>query len=150
MPADSFTLEFYRTADGDEPVYRWLFSELDAPNRRAIVSLEHILGVHGLGVCGTEYGRHLGHGLFEFRLRHDEATLRRRLLVAPPSPDQRCPRSPVLLRVLCHAYGSRVILLLAGYDKGSDPSRKRQQAEIAVARRRLDDFLRRERARRRG
>jgi hypothetical protein len=46
----------------------------------------------------------------------------------------------VLLRVLCHAYGSRVILLLAAYDKGADPSKKRQQREIATARRRLREF----------
>jgi hypothetical protein len=54
----------------------------------------------------------------------------------------------VLLRVFCHAHGHRVILLLAGYDKGADPSRKRQQREIDVARRRLADFQAQERARR--
>ena len=48
--------------------------------RRAIVlGLEHILRMHGLDVCHTEYGRHLGQGLFEFRLRHNEAELQRRL-----------------------------------------------------------------------
>jgi hypothetical protein len=35
------------------------------------------------------------------------------------------------------------VLLVGGYDKGADPSAKRQQKEIALARRRLADFKRR-------
>jgi len=50
-------------------------------------------------------------GLFEFRLRD----------------------SALLLRVFCHAYGDRIVLLLHGYDKGVDPSDKRQAREIAEA-----------------
>ena len=103
-----------------------------------MLALEHILRAHGIDVCHTEYGRHLGHGLFEFRLRHDEAELRRRL--RPDLPPARAEVASVLLRVLCHAYGSRIILLLAAYDKGADPSKRRQQREIATARRRLRDF----------
>jgi hypothetical protein len=43
----------------------------------------------------------------------------------------------ILLRVFCHAYGDRVILLLGGYDKGSAPSKSMQRSEIAAARARL-------------
>ena len=46
----------------------------------------------------------------------------------------------VLLRVFFTAYGNRVILLLGGYDKGSDPSKRKQDREIATARKRLQDF----------
>jgi hypothetical protein len=35
------------------------------------------------------------------------------------------------------------VLLLGGYDKGADPSAKRQQNEIAIARKRLAYFKRR-------
>jgi hypothetical protein len=42
--------------------------------------------------------------------------------------------------VFCHAYGDRVILLLGGYDKGRDPSSRRQEREIALARSRLTDW----------
>ena len=146
MSTGRFTLEYYRTPDGDEPVRRWIFDKLAAPKRRAVVmALQHILAERGLAVCATEFGRHLGQGLFEFRLRFDEAALTRRLhLVAPLSPGASRSDS-VLLRVFCHAHGDRVILLLAGYDKGADPSPKRQQREISVARRRLADFQARER-----
>jgi hypothetical protein len=44
---------------------------------------------------------------------------------------------PVLLRVFVHFHGDKVILLLSGYDKGEDPSKKRQEREIAAARKYL-------------
>ena len=50
----------------------------------------------------------------------------------------------VLLRVFCHAYGTKVVLLLNGYDKAGDPSDKRQQREITLARRRLVVFKERQ------
>jgi uracil-DNA glycosylase len=56
------------------------------------------------------------------------------------SAEQRRP----LLRVFCHAYGNKIILLLGGYDKGSAPSAKRQNEEIRIARQRLTEFRRRQ------
>ncbi len=44
------------------------------------------------------------------------------------------PPRAILLRVFVHFYGDKVILLLSGYDKGRDPSAKRQGREIAQAR----------------
>jgi hypothetical protein len=41
------------------------------------------------------------------------------------------------LRVFCHAYGNRIVLLLGGYNKAKDDSAKRQNAEITEAKRRL-------------
>ena len=46
----------------------------------------------------------------------------------------------VLLRVFCTFHGDRVVLLLGGYDKGRDPSDKRQQKEIARARKLLKQW----------
>jgi hypothetical protein len=43
----------------------------------------------------------------------------------------------ILLRVFVHFHGNRVILLLSGYDKQDDASKKRQAREIAVARKHL-------------
>jgi DNA-binding XRE family transcriptional regulator len=36
----------------------------------------------------------------------------------------------VLLRVVVHFYGDKVVLLLGGYDKGADPKSRRQEREI--------------------
>jgi hypothetical protein len=52
------------------------------------------------------------------------------------APAQRRVRD-VLLRVFCHAHGHKILLLLAGYDKGENPSPKRQNAEIKLAEKRL-------------
>jgi len=117
---------------------------LSAPQRRALSTpLRLILAVHGVGVCSGAYGRQVGRGLFEFRLDEDEATLLRKwshdsAALRPTKSGDR-----ILLRVFCHAYGERIVLLLGGYDKGADPSRRKQRREIARARARLDDFLRR-------
>jgi hypothetical protein len=47
--------------------------------------------------------------------------------------------------VFVHFHGSRVVLLLGGYDKGKDPSERRQRREIAQARKCLADWRRRQR-----
>jgi len=57
---------------------------------------------------------------------------------ARPASPQRAKEgsSEILLRVFCHAHGKKVVLLLAGYDKGKEPSSKRQNTEIKRAKQR--------------
>jgi hypothetical protein len=133
-----FRLDFYEDEHGGSPVLRWLREELTPTQRRAIgVAMAEILQAEGIAVCRNGYGKQLGNGLFEFRLRHDAAEILRSLgKHARPEPGH----ERILLRVFCHAYGDRIVLLLGGYDKGVDPSRTRQQREIAEARRRLAAF----------
>ena len=123
-----YTLEFYEDERGDKPVLRWIREELTRTQRAALgQAMREVLQEEGVGVCGTEFGRQLGKGLFEFRLRRSVQEAGER----------------ILLRVFCHAYGNRIVLLLGGYDKGADPSSRRQDEEIAVARSRLVDWRRR-------
>ncbi len=85
----------------------------------------------------------MGSGLFEFRIRHDEVVTRGKAGEAVEGE-----RGEVLLRIFCHAHGQRVVLLLGGYDKGTDASTRRQSREIEAARGRLRWFrLRRQRER---
>jgi len=143
MLASRFTLEFYQSPDGDEPARRWMEKRLSASQRRALdAALRLILAEHGISVCGSPYGRHVGHGLFEFRLDEDEATLLHKWSPAEAAPRPATSGDRILLGVFCHAHGDRIVLLLGGYDKGADPGRRRQQREIARARARLADFLR--------
>lgn len=136
-----FELRFYEDEDGGSPVLRWLREELTPTQRRAIgVAMAEILQAEGVGVCRTGYGKQLGDGLFEFRLRHDAAEILRSL-GKPARPETAGER--ILLRVFCHAHGDRIVLLLGGYDKSTDASPRRQQREIATARRRLADYRRR-------
>lgn len=142
IPQDPhYTLEFYRDPEGHQPVRDWLRDDLDRGKARALgVAMFHILQQEGVGVCGTEYGKPIGKGLFEFRLRHSAQEVLHNLGLLPPEEPRLKSESDVLLRVYCHAYGSRVILLLAGYDKGTAPSKRRQQKEIQLAMTRLKDF----------
>ncbi len=127
-----YDIEFYTTDDGDEPVRRWIKDELTPTKRRAIgAAMNRILAQEGVNVCKSEWGKALGRGLYEFRLR-DEIQ------------GQGVTES-ILLRVFFHPYGDKIIILLGGYDKGRHPSPKRQEKEIAEARKRLADFQSRQR-----
>jgi putative component of toxin-antitoxin plasmid stabilization module len=139
----TWTVEFFEDDQGRQPVREWLQS-LDALKRAsAIAAIEVVLTDLGLNVCGTEYGKQLGSGLFEFRIRHDEAVIR-----GKTGAESDSKRGEVLLRIFCHAHGQRIVLLLGGYYKGVDPSTRRQSREIASARARLRSFrLRQQRER---
>ncbi len=139
----AFSLEFYdEPSTGRAPVYDWITKELSPFQRRSLgVAMSEILERQGVGICGGEYGKQLGGGLFEFRLRHgaDEIAA----MFTNKKPDAQ-DKEPILLRVYCHAYGGRIILLLAGYNKLARPTKKREQDEIALARKRLAEFRRRD------
>lgn len=134
-----YTIEFYADPEtGREHVREWIVQDLTPFQRRSIgIAMSEILEVHGINVCDTEYGKNLGGGVFEFRLRHgaDEIAA----MFTGKTPDVR-DREPILLRVYCHAYGDRIVLLLAGYDKRDDASKKRENTEIKLARKRLTEF----------
>ena len=95
-------------------------------------AVENVLQVHGIDICSGEWGKPLGGGLFEFRIR---MPLHRILAAAGDDRMRDSSREhSVLLRVFCTFHGSKVIVLFHGYDKKRDPSSKRQQREIARAR----------------
>lgn len=97
-----------------------------------IAAIENVLQVHGIDICAGEWGKPLGNGLFGFRVRKSL----RAILTDAGLTDERVASSDrtVLLRVFCTFHGRKIILLHHGYDKGADPSQRRQQREIAKAR----------------
>lgn len=134
----TWKIEFYEDADGRQPAREFL-DKLDVAKRSSMIAaLEVVLAERGLDVCASEFGKPLGEGLFEFRVRHDENVLRNRK--APASEGPKPGQPEVLLRMFCHAHGARIILLLGGYDKGEDPSKRRQTKEIERAKKRLRSF----------
>ncbi len=121
-----YEIEFYAEATGGQPALRWIKEDLSDTKRRALgMAMNEVLQRHGVQVVGERsWGRQLGEGLFEFRVdrtvkANDEIT------------------EKIVLRVFCHAFGDRKVLVLHGYDKGKSPSSRRQQREIEVARTRL-------------
>lgn len=139
--AGRWQIEFYETPDGRVPVEEWLESLSPSKRRAAAAGLEMILAVDGLAVCASPWGKHLGQGLFEFRLRHSAREIANIRGERPISPAGKMTApETVVLRFFCHASGDRVLVLLGAYDKGRDPSPRRQRREIEQARKRLRDF----------
>lgn len=114
--------------------------------------MKHVLGRLGLDVCETEHGKNLGGGLAEFRLRHSERVILGKFAEDEQEDgvDESGEDGSILLRVFFHAHGRRQLLLLGGYDKGKQPKERRQRREIELARMRLEDWKRHERAARKG
>ena len=139
-----FVIEFFEDDDGHSPVEAWMDSDLTDMELAALLAgLEHVLRHRGIDVCRTEWGKQLGEGLFEFRIRHTAAEIER-MFTDASSGRPAGKHEKVLLRVFCHAYGTKIVLLLNGYDKAGDPSDKRQQRAIMLARRRLAEFKERQ------
>lgn len=138
--APSYEIGFFRRADGSEPVRRFIDSLSNDKRDALLVALTYVLGRQGLDVCRSEWGKQLGGGLAEFRLRHDEREVLRRepehakAALPDPSPEK------ILLRVFFHAHGNRLILLVSGYDKGARPNARHQQHEIERARTYLKEW----------
>jgi hypothetical protein len=133
-----YSLEFYDDpVTGRQPVLEWMRG-IDPYLRRAIgVALREVLQRRGVEVCQGEWGEALGDGLFEFRVRRNaEETLEMYGRQAKRAePDER-----LTLRVFFHPHGNKLLLLLNGYDKADDPSGRRQDEEIKVARKRLQEY----------
>lgn len=111
-------IEYYVDECGRAPFRRWVNS---LPPGQAGVVLEVVvdqLAVRGPNVCLDHWGRNLGGGLYECRIR----------------------RQHLILRVFFCTDRGRVIVLLGGFDKGQQP--KRQSAAITVARRHLAQYRR--------
>lgn len=97
-----------------------------------VAAVEQVLAVEGIDICDGEWGKSLGQGLYEFRVRRPPSRFSGPIGGSAPRGDQR-----VLLRVFCTFYGKRVVLVLGGYNKRKDPSKRRQEREIRAARKEL-------------
>ncbi len=109
---------------------------LSLPDYEQVVlsaAITNVLQIDGIGVCSGEWGRPLGDGLFEFRVRKSlDSILGSPGAESPPGivgTDR-----PVLLRVFCTFYGNKIVLIYSGYNKKRDSSAKKQQKEIMRAR----------------
>jgi putative component of toxin-antitoxin plasmid stabilization module len=129
-------VEFYADDRGREPCRDW--AERLSPQKRAafIAAVRLVLARRGLDVMETEYGKALGGGLYEFRIRWTESEIRHKLDGLPVGDVGRAPEA-IMLRVFFCTAGRRIILLLSGYDKARDVSERRQQREIGRARKLL-------------
>ena len=128
-----WTLQVHDRADGSIP-YQIFASSLDEYTRATLdISVRGILAKQGHNVASTpKIGRNLRRGLYEFKIGKPLATICNELDI--PVPPQFSGKKEILLRVFFAVEGSKIVLLLGGYDKKKDDTDKRQQKEIEVAR----------------
>ncbi|MGH2803254.1 MAG: hypothetical protein ACRDL4_09460 [Thermoleophilaceae bacterium] len=138
-----YTPEFFEDGDGNEPVLDWLRELPGYKRRAATAALQHILAHQGSGVCRSGWGKWVAAGIFELRVRQDYGTILRNAGIPIPKQEQEeaKQRHPdILLRIFCHPHGNKLVLLLAGYDKGKNPNARRQNQEIKLAEKRLKQW----------
>ncbi len=129
---DQWRIEFYADENGYEPCRAWM-GKLEAEKRIALEeALRLVLAQQRTNVVESQWGKALGQGLYEFRLRWTAAEVRAK--AGRVSDDAAAKAGKILLRVFFCTSGQKVILLLGGYDKGRDDSSRRQGREIARAR----------------
>ncbi len=89
-PPYPYTIEFYEDEDGSSPVAMWIAKRLSPAERRTMAAaLREVLAVKGQDVVKTEFGKNIGGGIIELRLRQDADQLLRRLggRNQPPTPE---------------------------------------------------------------
>jgi hypothetical protein len=147
--ADSavWEVEFYADESGREPCRAWI-QKLTPYKRLALEeAIRLVLMRRGPDVVQTEFGKALGGGLYEFRLRWSAADVQRK--IGGVSTASVVKAEKIMLRVFFCTSGRRIILLLSGYDKAKDPGVRHQSGEIANARRLLTAHAEAERRRKR-
>lgn len=136
MTADGgWDIEFYQDENGREPCREWI-QGLSKQKRLALeTALEHVLAARGPDVVATAFGKALGQGLYEFRLRWSAEEVAHK--VGAVLAQSVTETESILLRVFFCTSSRKIILLLSGYDKARDSSGRRQDKEILAARKRL-------------
>lgn len=135
--AEMWSIEY-----ADDGKFERFFNGLGEYEQAVLVAaVENVLQPYGIDICQGEWGKALDKGLYEFRIRRSLNTILNEY--GQHNDKQRLATFPdhqVLLRVFCTFHGSKIVLLLGGYDKGKDPSPKRQQKEIQRARKQLTQW----------
>lgn len=134
MSEGAWQVEFYADEQGREPCREWAEQLSPTKNAAFRAAVEFVLTPQGINVASNEFGRALGGGLYELRIRQTATEIRQRVAGLPPDKVDSPPEA-VLLRVFFCTAGRKIILLMSGYDKGESPSEKRQNREIENARR---------------
>ena len=138
-PMPPWTPEVFKTVDGSCPFETFVKSLTDFKLEALDFAIQRVLCELGQDAVKTEWMKALKDGLYEFRIRKTAEEIAALYGGAAPVDSQGAPED-VLLRVFVHFYGNKVVLLLGGYDKGKASGDKKQDTEIAKARKLLTQF----------
>lgn len=125
------------TSETWEPSFSNWYNGLDEYEQAVLdAAIDNVLEVHGPEICKGEFGKPLGDGLYEFRVRQSLRAIRQYGDLETPAGE--VSDKTVALRVFCHFYGDKVVLLLSGLDKVKNE--KAQNKEIQRAKKMLRAF----------
>lgn len=132
-----WTIDLWEDKNGRSPFDKW-FQKLPEYEQAVVdATIKHVLAPLGRDICETTWGKSLGDGLYELRI----GVSLNAILNRGKSPEDQVSidggDKTILLRIFCTFHGQRVVLLFQGYNKGKDPSKKRQQSEIKRAQKHL-------------
>jgi hypothetical protein len=101
-----WNVEFYANENGREPCREW--AERLSPQKRAafIAAIRLVLARRGIDVVKTEYGKALGEGLYEFRIRWTAAEISHKVSGLPAADVGEAPEE-ILLRVFFRDGGTQ-------------------------------------------
>lgn len=100
-PAPAWTIDY----EGDD--FERFYDSLPDYERAVLAAaIEHVLQVQGIDICAGEWGKALGDGLYEFRVRRSLQAILSEAGEAVPENLAVSSRS-VLIRVFCTFYGSK-------------------------------------------
>ena len=134
-------IEFYEDENGKRPVEKWMRSLEDDKFSAITKAHDSVLCLQGINLLQGSWLKALGGGIYEFRVRHSAEQIEG--LYTQKKRGVAKQNSNILLREFIAFRKGKIILLLGAYDKGEDPSKKTQQEQINLARKRLQDWDRR-------
>jgi len=132
---DSWSVEYFEEKDSLSSLESWMNTLDDVKFAALSAAIELVLMPNGIKLIGTPWLKHVEKGIFEFRIKYSAADIKG--MYANLEIDSPMPPAKILLRLFIHFHGSRIILLLSGYDKARHDKPKKQQLEIKLARLRL-------------
>jgi hypothetical protein len=104
--AGEWDIEFYADENGREPCREWA-DDLSPQKRAAFgAAVRLVLARRGPDVVETEYGKALGDGLYEFRIRWSAAEISHKI-DGLPAGDVGGPPEEILLRVFFCTAGAK-------------------------------------------
>lgn len=136
-PPKPWTVDVWEDKNGRSPFDKWFHKLPEYEQAVVDATIQHVLTPLGIDICETTWGKSLGDGLYELRIRTSLNAILNKGNSAEDQISIEGGDKTILLRIFCTFHGQRVVLLFQGYNKGKYPSKKKQQSEITMARKHL-------------
>jgi hypothetical protein len=116
-----YAVIFYEDENKRIPFKQFLKGLGQTKELAMLAAIEQILAEQGPAVCRSSWGKQLGNGLFEFRVRHTRGEIQRMFGGDPSAGGKEGPPGKVLLRRLVTPMATRSCCSSAGTTRAKTP-----------------------------